>query len=88
MQIRNIYDNGGETVDRYTIVYDEYATSTPGEELLLCLGMDGDPFHPQGFRQHSSYQDGAHLGKEIGFFDLPVPCQLAVMADIGESIDF
>jgi len=48
MQLDNheveVYDNGGETLDRYTIVIDG--------DLNNCYGMSDDPFHPMGFSQY------------------------------------
>ena len=85
MKVIGIYDNGGETFDRYTVVYDVYETNIPSEEMLLCLGMSENPFHPQGFCQHSSCQDGAHLGKSIELTDLPADCQKAVEQDLKDE---
>jgi len=36
-----VWDNGGETADRYTVV----------TEKQYVFGMSGNPFHPQGFSQ-------------------------------------
>ena len=51
-----IYDNGGETVDRYTVVYTGRAAPKRamgrGPTQYPYLGMSGEPFHPQGFGQH------------------------------------
>lgn len=75
-----IYDNGGETFDRFTVVY---LTQT-----YACyygyLGMSENPFSPQGYCQHGSCTDGPHLGKEIKFEDLPEACQRAVKNDLEE----
>lgn len=37
-----LYDNGGETFDRYTAVYDS-------DDYQWYRGMSDNPFHPQGF---------------------------------------
>ena len=66
-QIVGVWDNGGRSMDRYTVVYDEPATVIPGEEYLTGLSMDNKPFHPQGFCQHGQALPGDHLGKEIDF---------------------
>jgi len=76
MKNLRIYDNGGATFDRYTVVYldrPEYG------DMLQCLAMSENPLHPQGFCQHSSAMIGSHLGKPIKFKELPIPCQLAAM---------
>ena len=68
-----IYDNGGKTQDRYTVVFME----RPEREARLfeALGMDSSPFHPQGFGQHCSAMTGGHLGQRILFEQLPPDCQ-------------
>ena len=91
MKILEIRDNGGKTFDRYTVVYEDIEPGFVGHQpdgtiapnkILSCLGMSERPFHPQGFGQHSSCQDGKHLGKKIRFEDLPADCQKAVLQDI------
>lgn len=76
------YDNGGETLDRYTVVFSQLRTG-----WCHYLAMSGAPFHPQGFRQHGEdrrtidYPTYGHLGKKIRFEQLPPDCQRAVMQD-------
>ena len=69
-----IYDNGGKTFDRYTVVFMSrpYAPNSP---LYEALAMSANPFHPQGFGQHTSAMPGRHLGKRIEPEDLPNDCQ-------------
>jgi len=69
-QVR-IYDNGGKTIDRYTLVVP--SVNTPG--MLDMYGFNDNPYHPQGFgqyageyRQMSSY---SHLGKLVSLDSLP-----------------
>ena len=80
------YDNGGESFDRYTVVFTgRYRKKTGGE--FWDLGMSANPFHPQGFGQHGSNREQidwptyGHLGKKIKFQDLPEDCQKLVMDD-------
>lgn len=40
-----LFDNGGETFDRYTAVYFDRETG----EYAWYRGMSENPFHPQGF---------------------------------------
>lgn len=77
------YDNGGETIDRYTVVFTRLGNKL-GRGTCLYLAMNAAPFHPQGFGQHGestcpidrpSY---GHLGKKIRFEDLPADCQKCV----------
>lgn len=49
-----IFDNGGETFDRYTVIYlDEPVSDDPYySDRYLYFAMSERPFHPQGFGQH------------------------------------
>ena len=88
-QVVRVYDNGGESFDRYTVYFmdraahgftPEYIRKT-GRDFYPLLGMSGDPFWPQGFCQHSDGKLGKHNGKRIAFASLPLDCQQAVMQD-------
>lgn len=74
-----IYDNGGQTADRYTVVYMDEPERQPG--MFACLGMNAYPFHPQGIGMHSTAMPGPHLGKRIGWDALPEDCKRAVIQD-------
>lgn len=78
MKVIGIYDNGGKTLDRYTVYFD----TKESEHLYSCIGMSERPFHPQGFCQHSSGQLGKHNGKCIKFEELPEDCQKVVKAEL------
>ena len=62
-----VSDNGGQTLDRYTIWLDDQS----------CLGLSSDPSHPQGFSQWSEYVGNAmdiikeHSETLIQMCDLP-----------------
>jgi len=76
-----VYDNGGETFDRYTIVIENPVTNEQS-----WLGSSEDPFFPTGFGQHlgsnlDGLQEGEHLGKLIKFAELPEPVQKFVKQD-------
>lgn len=80
------YDNGGETFDRYTVVFTgRYTHKTGGS--YLDLGMSHDPYHPQGVGSHgeSDYlidrPTYSHLGRKIKFMDLPEQCKKLVLSD-------
>ncbi len=75
------YDNGGKTVDRYTVVYMDFPERQRG--FFLSLGMSEDPGHPQGFGQHTVAMLGAHLGRRVPFRMLPGRCRRVVLADLG-----
>lgn len=95
------YDNGGETIDRYTVVFiGRYRHKTGG--YTQVLGMADIP---SMFCQHCSYRPDllleanrfgqwppaigrrGNLGLRIRFGDLPYPCQQAVWRDYAELWD-
>lgn len=84
-----IYDNGGASFDRYTVVYTGNYRRTPRCQHQY-VGMSENPFHPQGFGQHGEsddvidYPSYKHLGKKIKWEDLPPNCQKLVIQDYME----
>lgn len=48
------YDNGGESVDRYTVCYTGRYTHKTGRQHW-GIGMSAHPFHPQGVGMHFEY---------------------------------
>ena len=79
MKNLRIYDNGGKTIDRYTVIYMDCPEA---RGLYAARGMNAHPFHPLGFGMFCTAQPGRHLGKRITFDQLPVDCQKVVMQDI------
>lgn len=77
-----IYDNGGKTFDRYTVVFMTLPERRPG--TFSALGMSANPFHPQGYGMHCSAMPGRHLGRRIALAQLPDPCQRLVRRDLAE----
>ena len=98
-----VYDNGGPdapdgTIDRYTAVFTGRYRRDKRQGFSV-LGMDENPYSPQGVGQHLEYQElidrpgtswppaigrSCHLGKRIRFEDLPEPCKRAVLSDYRE----
>lgn len=78
-----IWDNGGRSFDRYTVVFKAHRI-----EGLMCwtyLAASENPFHPQGFGQHGESLEpmgGKHLGKRVTFDALPVDVQKFIMQSI------
>ena len=67
-----VYDNGGESMDRYTVVI--------GDDVF---GMSENPGSPQGFNQWAGnvgkdIRLGSHLGKVVKVTSLPKPVQKAI----------
>lgn len=52
------YDNGGETADRYTVVFTGRYRSRMRNGLICVLGMSAAPYSPQGICICSSYRSG------------------------------
>jgi hypothetical protein len=73
--ITAIYDNGGRSFDRYTVILNSHRVNRHGYRVWDCFAMSDNPRHPQGFGQHSEAQRGKHLGKRICFSDLPAQCK-------------
>lgn len=75
--VLRIYDNGGETLDRYTFIPPrwarEYRERNPGD--WTAAAASEQPFHPQGFGQWTTAVPGHHLGKRIKWKDLPEDVQ-------------
>jgi len=89
MENINIWDNGGKTLDRYTVVFPDQS----------YVGISEDPYHPCGFFQHGDglkyfvKQPKTFQGdKRISFEDLPIACQLAIIQELQDikqgEIDF
>lgn len=79
----SIFDNGGKTFDRYTVLY------TPWEYerglVFPYVDMSAYPFHPQGFGQHGELTQRYHKRwdeKTINFVDLPEDCQKLILQDL------
>ena len=80
-----VYDNGGKTADRYTVVMTgRYRHKTGG--VFWYLGMSGNPFHPQGVghisestRTQVDRPTYGHLGKRVTYDVLPENCKRFVM---------
>ena len=83
-----IYDNGGETADRFTVVFTGRYGHKTGNETWI-IGMCEAPYSPQGVCLHSplpynerpDFPTYGHLGKKIKFDDLPKDCQKVVLED-------
>ena len=72
-----IYDNGGKTADRYTILPPKWAGPEWREvgRMWQAIGASRNPFHPQGVGMHCAATPGPHLGKRINWDDLPPKVQ-------------
>ena len=76
--VLRVYDNGGRSFDRYTILPprwagNDYRENAPGS--WIAIASSERPFSPQGFGQHCRAVAGSHLGKRIKWSDLPADVQ-------------
>jgi len=77
-KINSVWDNGGETADRYTVVMKDGAG----------LGLSDNPDHPQGFSQwDDGVKPGSHLGKKITFQKLPPKVQKHVLSRLSDAYE-
>ncbi len=82
--VKSIWDNGGETFDRYSIVLNEDYHSYPSE-LFACLGLSYNPNHPLGFSQMSGAKEGDHLGKPLEWAALPLNIQAHICSRLADD---
>ena len=83
-KVCRIFDNGGASVDRYTIAFKGYRVEGWGM-VYPYLASSSHPFHPQGFGQHGESREfltGKHLGKRVAFDTLPVDVQKFILDNI------
>ena len=92
------FDNGGETLDRYTVLFTGHYTHLTGG-VSWGLNMNAAPFHPQGIGMHFEMfveydtevnyveEDFGHWGDIVPFSSLPEDCKRAVMQDYKEIWD-
>jgi len=73
------YDNGGKSLDRYTVVY---LDDPEGNGFFGARGMCSNPCSPQGIGCYVSAMPGRHLGKRIKFEQLPEKCKKLVLSDL------
>ena len=76
--VLRIFDNGGKTYDRYTVLPPRWADRAVWRDIpgmWVAIGASEHPFHPQGFGQHCSAAPGPHLGRRIGWAELPADVQ-------------
>lgn len=68
----SIYDNGGKTFDRITVLFNDSKRLTKDGFIYDCLACSHSG---SGFFQHSSAMKGKHLGKKVSFDNLSTELQ-------------
>jgi hypothetical protein len=69
-----IYDNGGKTFDRYTVLIQ-------GKLIDMAFGMSPNPSDSNGYNQYlcdASEININGVGKEVEYYDLPIDVQNAI----------
>lgn len=75
-----VYDNGGETLDRYSIVLIGKDWLPDAKGFVPMLGLDGSA--GRSFSQFTSGQEGKHLGKPVKFSDLSDETQKHIISRV------
>ena len=81
------YDNGGRTVDRYSVLFGGSLWDSRMGRNVYVLCMSGAPTHPQGVSMWSempAYNRGA-LGKHVRWLDLPEHIRKHVIMRAGKE---
>lgn len=68
-----VYDNGGKTCDRYTVLFGGSLWEPALGRNVQYLGLSSNPSHPQGFSQWGEMPaaNRGACGKHINWLDLP-----------------
>ena len=79
MENISIYDNGGKTLDRITVIYNDRKRMTKDGILYECISASEIG---SGFYLHSEAMKGKHLGKKIDFSKLSLPLQNKLLIEL------
>lgn len=80
------YDNGGVSLDRYTVVFTGNYRDSTGQQYMY-VSMNHQPTHPQGVCMHGGSFNPidrpkySHLGKRVTFDALPKSVRDYVASD-------
>ena len=75
----SIYDNGGKTIDRITVIFNDKKRVTKDGILYECISASETG---SGFFLHSEGMKGKHLGKKIDFSNLSLPLQNKLLIEL------
>ena len=81
MENISIYDNGGKSYDRITVIFDKEKRQTKDGILYNCVASSETG---SGFYQHSEAMKGKHLGKKIDFSKLSLPLQNKLLIELNK----
>lgn len=71
----DVYDNGGKTADRWTVVSKSDLKNKQPNGMVDMLSLSENPNSPQGVSMWGEGQAGDHLGKKVKFSSLPKEVQ-------------
>lgn len=77
----SIYDNGGKTLDRITVIFDKEKRQTKDGILYNCVVASETG---SGFYLHSEAMKGRHLGKKIDFSKLYLPLHNKLLIELNK----
>ena len=76
-----IYDNGGKTLDRITVIFNDKKRVTKDGILYECIATSENG---SGIYLHSEAMKGIHLGKKIDFSKLSLPLQNKLLIELNK----
>ena len=74
-----IYDNGGKSYDRITVIFNDKKRVTKDGILYECIAASENG---SGFYLHSEAMKGKHLGNKIDFSKLSLPLQNKLLIEL------
>ena len=81
MENISIYDNGGKSYDRITVIFNDRKRATKDGVLYECISASENG---SGFYLHSEAMKGRHLGKKIDFSKLSLPLQNKLLIELNK----
>ena len=81
MENISIYDNGGKSYDRITVIFNDRKRVTKDGIIYECISAS---LMGRGFFLHSEAMKGVHLGKKIDFSKLSLPLQNKLLIELNK----
>ena len=77
----SIYDNGGKSYDRITVIFNDRKRVTKDGVLYECISASETG---TGIYLHSEAMKGRHLGQKIDFSKLSLPLQNKLLIELNK----
>ena len=77
----SIYDNGGKSYDRITVIFNDRKRVTKDGVLYECIAASENG---SGFYLHSEAMKGKHLGKKMDFSKLSLHLQNKLLIELNK----